>query len=186
MKYPPLSTGEIPQKDPRLFWVECVAAKAEIVFKVYSPKLWRRNVHFILGKGTFPCFPDHLLCEPCHDEKTLRFFGYLFGWHAQRQENAFMQLPVEAARQLLTQVKEGVDLRGSVIRVSRGRTANSRVSCKREMYGTLDGVPLHHDLDPDPSLHRMWENRRRRASFPPPVIDQADDFGYQEGDANSA
>lgn len=145
----------VPEKNPRLQWIETVDANASIRFRVWSPAIWQMWTHF-KGK-TKPCFENHDLCEGGHDEKTMRWYGYVYGWHEARNGPAFIQLTTGAARTWLKQVASGVSLRGMIITVSRGPKKQGPQRLRVDKFCSTDAVNMGADLDPQHSLFRLWQ-----------------------------
>jgi hypothetical protein len=145
----------IPPKDVRLHWVETVEANAAIKFTVWSPAIWQIWAHFS-GK-TKPCFKNHDMCEGGHDESTLRWYGFLFGFHQTRNSPAFMQITPGAAREIEAAVAPGSSYRGMVITVHRGRSKQGPLHVKIDRYQTFGEDRLGRDLDPHHSVFRLWK-----------------------------
>lgn len=157
--------------------METLAAGAEVNFKVFSPKIHARQVHFVRSVGTRPCYANHALCEGGHDANTVRWYGYLFGFHINMNKTAFLQLTLEGARQLQDQVKAGADLRGILLRATRSKAKNGRVTIRVETNFTMERIRILPDIAPDPSLYKLW-----KIKAPPPLIlpmeePPADDWG---------
>ena len=153
---PRLSKGTgIPAPNPRLHWVETVEANSKIRFRVWSPAIWEIWTHFT-GR-TKPCFENHELCQGGHDEATLRWYGYVFGWHEARRGKAFLQLTVGAARKWFDQIAQGVSLRGMVLDVSRGTSKKGPQVLNVVQYVHVGQNEMGQDCDPQHSCFRMWK-----------------------------
>jgi hypothetical protein len=138
-----------------MHWVETVEAKSKMRFRVWSPSIWGLWTHY--SGRTKPCFENHDFCEGGHDESTMRWYGYLFGWHEQRRGKAFVQLTLGAARMFYQQIAEGVSLRGMVVDVSRGESKKGPMVVQVVRYISTDADVMGQDCDPLHSLYRMWK-----------------------------
>lgn len=153
---PSITRGSgVPEPNPRLHWVETVEANSKIRFRVWSPAIWEFWTHFT-GK-TRPCFTDHKMCYGGHDEATLRWYGYLFGYHEIRRTPAFIQLTTGAARMFLNQVAKGASLRGMVIDVQRGASKKGPQYLQVAQYVNTGQDQMGQDVDPQLSCFRMWK-----------------------------
>lgn len=155
MSYPKVVSGPVPQKDPNLAWVETLDAGAKVRVKVYSPAIWGLWTHF--NGRTKPCFENHELCEGGHDEETLRWYGYIFGFHYGLNRCSFLQLTAAAARQWFEQIAPGVSLRGMVVDVSRTASKKGRVNLKVAEYMSSSIDSAAKDKDPHASVFKLWK-----------------------------
>jgi hypothetical protein len=146
----------LPVRDPDIHWIETVEAGAQVHFFVYSPAIWQMWTHFT-GK-TKPCFENHDFCEGGHKEETMRWYGFVYGWHTVRRSRSFLQLTAGAARQWFDQIAPGTPLRGMQITVSRsGQSKQGRMNLSVNKYVNREGDQLGPDCDPKKSLYKMWK-----------------------------
>jgi len=153
--FPRLSKGNgVPARDPKLHWVETVEANSKIRFRCWSPAIWEVWTHY--SGRTQPCFENHDLCKGGHDESTLRWYGYVFGYHEHRRGPGFVQLTVGAARLWMAQIADGVSLRGMVFDIQRGASKKGPQLLNVVHYVHNSEEQMGKDCDPQLSLFRMW------------------------------
>lgn len=138
------------------YWVETLGAGQSLTFTVYSPSLWGVWTHYSKG-GTKPCYEDHTNCEGGHNEKTMRWYGYLFGWSFRKSKNCFVQLTSGACDMLLSQVAPKATLRGLTLSIRRTAASEGRLLVEVQQHAHRDPKRLPMDQDPERSLLKMWK-----------------------------
>lgn len=152
---PDLTSGPMPSLNKQLHWVETLDGGAKVRLKVYSASIWEVWAHF--NGRTKPCFKNHEFCEGGHDETTMRWYGFVFGWHYAMNKKAFVQLTAAACRQWFEQIASGISLRGMVIDVSRTASKKGRINLQVAQYLGNESNNLPPDCDPKESLFRLWK-----------------------------
>lgn len=147
----------VPPRRKEVFYIYSPAALETFKFTVYSQTIEPVYTHWD-GKGTVPCYVNRELCQPKHTILSLRWKGYLFGYHHGCNEASFLQLTHEAANQLLDQLGEATSLRGMILQTSRTKKKNGRQNCRvLHEFGSADPRTLPRELSARLSLFNMWK-----------------------------
>lgn len=155
MKTAPCDGAPIPERREDVFFVEPIRAAARFQFRVWSPAVWGVWTHF--HEGTSPCYQDHNHCAEGHDPVTLRWKGYVFGWHMALNKPAYVQLSAAVIYRWWEQLGEGANMRGQLVAFGRGPKKNSRLSAEVCQYQTVEPAGLPKDLHPRASLYNLWK-----------------------------
>lgn len=152
---PPVDGAPVPQRPKDVFFVEPILAAAKFQFRVWSPAVWGVWTHY--HDATSPCYETHKHCALSHDPETLRWKGYVFGWHQGLNKPAFVQLTTAVVWQWWEQLAQGVNMRGQLVSISRGAKRNSRLSIQTCPYQSEAPAKMPKDLHPRASLYNLWK-----------------------------
>jgi hypothetical protein len=155
MKRAPCNGAECPTRPDDVFFIEPIKANAKFSFITWSPAVWGMWTHF--HESTSACYENHTHCVEQHDPKTLRFKGYLFGYHMVLLKAAFLQITPACVRALIEQLPDGSTLRGLQLNIVKGQKRNSPVKIGVDPYMVPDESRLRSDLSPRPSIYHMWK-----------------------------
>jgi hypothetical protein len=154
---PALSRSATPPTKPGVYWVECPKGNESQKFLVYSPVIQGVNMHWISAqRRTVPCFENRDLCPGGHKEANLKWRAYVFGFSHKRHKNCFMQLTADAWESWLSQVREGVNLRGQTIIVHRTEKNNGRLWVEVESWREAPKAEMPLDQDCKLSCYDLW------------------------------
>lgn len=175
MKPVPCNGAQCPDKPDDVFFIEPIKPNAKFGVIVWSPAVWGVWTHF--HEATSPCYENHAHCVEGHDPRTLRFKGYIFGYHMGLMKPAFVQLTPPNVRAFWEQVPEGSQLRGFQINLSRGQKKNSPVKLGVDPYLVPDPARLRADLSPRASLYHMWKQPDPGWKWATAPLRAMDDYG---------
>jgi hypothetical protein len=151
----PCHGAAVPMRDRNIFWIEPIPAGTKFQVRIWSPAVWGVWTHY--HDATSPCYEDHSHCIDGHDPKTLRWKGYVMGWHYRENKPCFVQLTQAIVWKWWSQIGEGSNLRGCVTAFSRGPKKTSRLGVQIDRYQDQSGENLPQDCDPRKSLYNFWK-----------------------------
>ena len=144
-----------PERKAEVLWIETVKGNERQKFIVYSPSIFGVYQHWT-GKRTVPCFKNRDHCPGGHKEGNRKWRAYVHAWSFKRSEPVFIQLTDEAVNKWYRQISKGLTLRGQIIYVIRSEKDNGRLHVEVDPNVHPDPKRLPPEVDPLPSLWRMW------------------------------
>lgn len=169
--------SSLPPVDPGIYWIERLRGSQKISFTVYSPALWGFDTHYNNGR-TRLCFEDHDQCIGGHDEATLRWTGYLFGWLHHKNQRAFVQITEGGARKLVNQVAKGTSFRGMELEIWKTKADNGRQNILVRKHAINRGEDLPPDIDPLRSLCKLMDIPLQTLPLSRSLVQNVDDLGF--------
>jgi len=145
---PPLAGPEV--------WVRRLGGQEKIKCVICSHSFWGFMVHWA-GNHSEPCFAETKACPGHRRGLPLKWKGYLYVADQIAREHQFLELPPQAAKDLLNWFHPVTDLRGQIVLVTRG--AGKKARLKIEPQGIWDEEtwgPLAKDKDPIITLCKLW------------------------------
>lgn len=152
-----LSTCDRPRPRKGILFIERLKAMESRKFLCYSPVLRGFLTHYTEACGTTPCYKDKSMCQPKHDEETLREYFLFHAYCTKKKKQVFVYLTPGAFDQVQMQIPDGALLRGRVITVTRTDADNGRLNVTvGETYFT-NGQTLPEELDAYASIHNWMK-----------------------------
>jgi hypothetical protein len=97
----------------------------------------------------------HDNCPACKKEMPKRWKGFLHCWDDASHQEIFLELTPTSASAVMTAILGDNLLRGTVMTVSRGPKANSRLNVHVQVY-RRDEKALPREKDPRLSILKLW------------------------------
>lgn len=148
-----LSTCDRPRPRKGIYFIERLVKLESRKFLCYSPCLQGFRTHYTKAEGTTPCYADHSMCIPKHDEETLREYFLFHAWCPKKKRQVFVYLTPGAFDQVQMQIPENATLRGRMITVSRTDADNGRLNVQVGEVFYNNGQTLPEEADPYLSIH---------------------------------
>ena len=124
---------------------------------IVSPAFYGVYVHWGPGRS-IPCYEDKSSCAGHRLGYPVKWYGYLHVVNGHNKREEFLEVPNQAALDLLAEIGEGGDLRGTRVKIKRGQGEQTRFQF--ELQSRLELVAPKYRLPdprcPDQALRNMW------------------------------
>src|SRR5205814_5942315 len=114
----PLVRGTKPPPKKQRMEVVRIKTQEPEMLVIVSKCIWGQPVHWF-GRRSHECTQDRGRCKGCEENWPCKWQGYLHVTNHTLSWNGFLELTALAWGILLSQVRVGENLRGSIIKVSR-------------------------------------------------------------------
>lgn len=143
----------IPARGPELF-IKRLKGGESRMYTVLGTKIRGIWVHWNPASNMSEPH-HHENCAACKKEMAKRWKGFLHCWDDASHQEVFLELTPTSASAVQTAILGENLLRGTVMTVSRGAKANSRLNVHVQVYRRNDKA-LPREKDPRLSILKLW------------------------------